>query len=58
MQVDGGGGQFHDLVKVIVGQYDYTDVLIMISTLLTVVMALRLVVVYVVDVGMQVQGRL
>ena len=54
MQVDGGGGHFRDLVEVIVGQYGCTDVMIVISTVLTVVMVLRLVVVYVVGVGVQV----
>ena len=54
MQVDGGGGQFRGLVEVMVGQYGCADVLMVISTALTVVMVLRLVVVYVVGVGLQV----
>ena len=45
MQVDGAGGQFCDLVEVIVGQYGCADVVVVISTVLTVVMVLRLVVV-------------
>lgn len=45
MQVDGGGGQFRDLVEVMVGQYGCADVLMVTSTVLTVVMVLRLVVV-------------
>ena len=45
MQVDGGGGQFRDLIEVIVGQYGCTNVLIVRFTVLTVVMVLRLVVV-------------
>ena len=53
MQVDGGGGQFRDLVEVIVGQYGCADVLMVMFTALTVVMVLRLVVVYVVGVGVQ-----
>lgn len=56
MQVDGGGGQLRDFVEVTVGQYGCADVLIVISTVLTVVMVLRLVVVYVVGVGLQVGG--
>lgn len=47
LQVDGGGGQFRDLVEVIVGQYGCADV----------VMMLELVVVYVVGVGVQVAGE-
>lgn len=47
MQVDGGGGQFRDLVEVIVGQYGCADVVIM----------LELVVVYVVGVSVQVAGE-
>lgn len=54
MQVDGGGGQLRDLVEVMVGQYGWADVLKVTSTALTVVMVLRLVVVYVVAVGVQV----
>lgn len=54
MQVDGGGGQLRDLVEVTVGQYGCADVLKVTSTALTVVMVLRLVVVYVVAVGVQV----
>lgn len=54
MQVDGGGGQLRDLVEVMVGQYGCADVLKVTSTVLTVVMVLRLVVVYVVVVGVQV----
>ena len=55
MQVDGGGGQFRDLVDVIVGQYGCADVLMVIATALTVVMVLRLVVVNVVGVGVQME---
>lgn len=44
MQVDGGGGQFCDLVEVMVGQYGCADV----------VMVLMTVVMYVVGVGLQV----
>ena len=54
MQVDGGGGQFRDLVEVIVGQYGCADVVTVIFTVLTVVLVLKLVVVYVVGVGVQV----
>ena len=54
MQVDGGGGQFRGLIEVTVGQYGCADVLIVISTSLTVVKVLRLVVVYIVGVGVQV----
>lgn len=54
MQVEGGGGQFRDWVEVIVGQYGCADVLMVIWMVLTVVMVLRLVVVYVVGVGLQV----
>ena len=54
MQVDGAGGQLRDLIEVMVGQYGCADVLRVTSTALTVVMVLRLVVVYVVGVGVQV----
>ena len=54
MQVDGGGGQFRDLVEVIVGQYGCADVVTVISTVLTVETVFKLVVVYVVGVGVQV----
>ena len=47
MQVDGGGGQFRDLVEVIVGQYGCADVLMAVTPP-------ELVVVYVVGVGVQV----
>ena len=53
IQVDGGGGQFRDLVEVIVGQYGCADVLTVMFTALTVVIVLRLVVVNVVGVGVQ-----
>ena len=46
MQSDGGGGQFRDLVEVIVGQNGCADV----------VMMLELTVVYVVGVGVQLAG--
>ncbi|CAD6588698.1 MAG: hypothetical protein ASARMPRED_003695 [Alectoria sarmentosa] len=58
MQVDGGGGQFRDLVEVIVGQYGCADVVTVMSTVVTVVLVLKLVVVYVVGVGMQVATEL
>ena len=51
--MDGGGGQLRDLVEVMVGQYGCADVVNVTSTALTVVMVLRLVVVYVVGVGVQ-----
>lgn len=54
MHVDGGVGQLRGSVEVMVGQYGCDDVLVVISTGLTVVMVLRLVVVYVVGVGVQV----
>ena len=58
IQVDGGGGQLRDLVEVMVGQYGCAEVLMVTSTALTVVMVLRLVVVYVVGVGLQVAMEL
>lgn len=57
MQVDGGGGQLRDFVEVTVGQYGCADVLMVISTVLTVVTVLRPVVVYVVGVDLQVAGE-
>ena len=57
MQVEGGGGQLRDLVRVIVGQYGCADVLMVIATALTVVIVLRLVVVYVVGVGLQAESE-
>lgn len=45
MQLDGGGGQFCDLVEVTVGQYGWAAVLIVTFTALMEVMVLRLVVV-------------
>ncbi len=56
MQVDGGGGQLREMVQVIVGQYGCADVLVVISTAMTVVIVLRLVVVYIVGVGLQVES--
>ncbi len=57
MQVDAGGGQLRDLVLVIVGQYGCADVLMVISKALTVVIVLRLVMVYVVGVGLQAESE-
>ena len=54
IQVDGGGGQFLNIVEVILGQYGGAAVLMMTSTVLTVVIVVRLVVVYVVSVGLQI----
>ena len=51
MQWDGGGGQFRDLVEVIVGQYGCADVLMVVT------LPELSVVVKVVGVGVQVAGE-
>ena len=57
MQLEGGGGQFCDLVEVTVGQYGCADVVMVTLRVLTVVIVLMLLVTYVVGVGVQMAGE-